>query len=169
MTDQNPNVLPVFPPYSGDPFDRPAAYVCRCGATTDTPETFDTVGSPCPVGGYHAWARNPGPPYAPSDAVAPEPQKWTCEQPPSKFLLTLNGFDEIAITGRFGAPILALRDDPIAGGRAMAFVHMRRLGMNDPDAYAACMELTMQGVMDYFHPEAPKADAPPASAEGNAQ
>lgn len=91
--------------------------------------------------------------------------KWTCETPPSVFLVSLNGFDEIAVAARFGAPILALRDDPIAGGRALAFVHQRRLGSTDAVAYTYAMTLTMQEVMDYFHPE-PKAD--PASAEGNA-
>ena len=94
------------------------------------------------------------------DAAAPP--VWKCETPPSVFLMSLNGFDEIAIASRYGAPILALRDDPIAGGRALAFVHMRRTGSTDTIAYEASMNLTMQEVMTYFAPE-PK----PTSAEGN--
>lgn len=97
--------------------------------------------------------------------AATTPAKWTCETPPSTFLMSLNGYDEIAIATHFGARITDLRDDPISGGRALAFVHQRRGGLRDPDAYAACMALTMQEVVDYFAPE-PKSD--PASAEGNA-
>lgn len=106
------------------------------------------------------------PPTDGSAYVTPAaPPKWTCETPPSTFLLSLNGFDEIAITKHFGARITELQDEPITGGRALVFIHKRRTGSPDAAAFEACMGLTMQQVMDYFHPEPPKADA---SAEGNA-
>lgn len=82
--------------------------------------------------------------------------------PPSEFLMSLTGFDEIAIAARFGAPLTALREDPIATGRAMAFVHYRRAGQNDVDAHNAALSLTLREVTEFFPPE-PKAE----DAEGN--
>lgn len=80
--------------------------------------------------------------------------------PPSEFLMSLNGFDEIAIAARFGTSITALRNDPIAAGRAMAFVHYRRAGANDHDAHQSALGLTLREVSEFFQPE-------PVSAEGN--
>lgn len=105
-----------------------------------------------------------GTPASPDDAPDASPAP-VCETPPGAFLMSLNGFDEIAIANHFGARIGDLREDPVTGGRALAFVHQRRLGLPDKDAYAASMNLTMQQVVDYFAPE-PKTDD--ASAEGNA-
>jgi hypothetical protein len=99
--------------------------------------------------------------------AAVEVPTWTCETPPSAFLMSLNGFDEIAIAANFGARIHDLREDPITGGRALVFVHQRRLGLTDPEAFKTCMGLTMKEVVAYFHPEPKKTDA--ASAEGNPQ
>lgn len=82
---------------------------------------------------------------------------------PSDFLMSLNGFDEIAIAARFGTPLTALRRDPIAAGRAMAFVHYRRAGQNDHDAHHSALSLTLREVSEFFQPE-PEAE----DAEGNA-
>jgi hypothetical protein len=75
-------------------------------------------------------------------------------------LMSLNGFDEIAIAAHFGQKIADMRDeDAITTGRALAFVHLRRSGSHgtDRDAHTAALHLTMQEVMDYFTPE-PKGD-----------
>ena len=84
--------------------------------------------------------------------------------PPSELLMSLTGFDEIAIAAKFGEKITTLREDAIAAGRALAFVHYRRAGKNDVDAHHAALTLTLREVSEFFTPE-PNADA--ASAEGN--
>jgi len=86
--------------------------------------------------------------------------------PPSEVLMSLNGFDEIAIAARFGEKIGELRNEPITCGRALAFVHYRRQGQNDGDAFTAAQTLTMREVTEFFAPEA-KGDDAAASAEGN--
>jgi hypothetical protein len=91
-------------------------------------------------------------------------------EPPSEFLMGLNGFDEIAVAARFGDKIATLRNDPIALGRALAFVHYRRHGLNDADAHEAALTLSIRAVVEFFPPEAePEPVDDPASAEGNAQ
>ena len=73
--------------------------------------------------------------------------------PPSEVLMSLNGFDEIAIAARFGEKIGNLREDPITCGRALAFVHYRRAGQKDQEAHEAAMTLTMRQVVEFFAPE----------------
>lgn len=86
--------------------------------------------------------------------------------PPSRYLMSLTGFDEIAIAARFGQKLSEIRNtDGITLGRALAFVQYRRDGLNDKDAHDASLGLTMRQVVDYFPPE-PKAETD-ASAEGN--
>jgi hypothetical protein len=82
--------------------------------------------------------------------------------PPSDFLMSLTGFDEIAIAARFGQTLTVLREDPIAAGRALAFVHYRRAGQNDVEAHNTALSLTLREVSEFFVPE--PGDA---SAEGN--
>lgn len=92
-------------------------------------------------------------------------------EPPSEFLMGLNGFDEIAIASRFGEKVATLRNDPIALGRALAFVQYRRDGLNDVTAHEAALGLTIREVVEFFPPEADDDQADdddPASAEGNA-
>lgn len=91
-------------------------------------------------------------------------------QPPSEFLMGLNGFDEIAIAAKFGEKVGSLRNEPIALGRALAFIHYRREGLNDLDAHHAALSLTLRQVVEFFPPEAEDDDQAdePASAEGNA-
>lgn len=87
-----------------------------------------------------------------------------CQIPPGEFLMSLNGFDEIAIASHYGQKIGDMREaDVITTGRALAFVHMRRQGQRDKEAHEASMTLTMREVVEYFAPE-PKPDA-----EGNAE
>lgn len=84
--------------------------------------------------------------------------------PPSEFLMSLTGFDEIAIAARFGEPVTKIqRADAMQAGRALAFVHYRRAGMNDHDAYNAALGLTLREVSEFFQPEPVAPDA-----EGNA-
>lgn len=158
MTEHQHQPAP-FDPYAPVGTGSPV-YVDPHDLPPGAPHPYADTTSHTPYGA-HALA-SAGVPDAAAPPARPAP---TCETPPGAFLMSLNGFDEIAIAARFGARITDLRDDPIAGGRALIFVHMRRLGRNDPDAFDACMGLTMQQVMEYFAPE-PKAD--PASAEGNA-
>lgn len=99
-----------------------------------------------------------------TDTTTTEP---ICPQPPSEMLMSLNGFDEIAIAARFGEKIGDLRNDPITCGRALAFVHYRRRGEKDADAYSAAMTLTLHEVSHEFFAPEPKADEDDASAEGN--
>ena len=93
----------------------------------------------------------------------------TSALPPSEVLMSLNGFDEIAIAAQFGEKIGDLRHDPITCGRALAFVHYRRDGQNDRDAFKAAQTLTMRQVTEFFAPEAQDPDEAAASAEGNAE
>ena len=84
--------------------------------------------------------------------------------------MSLNGFDEIAVTIRFGATLGELRSDPVTLGRALAFVHMRRQAQGQPgadeSAYQGAMSLTIQAIShEYFQPE-PKKDEP-ASGEAD--
>lgn len=136
--------------------------------TTDNSHTFDPH---APVGdGQPPYY---GPPQVPAHTpghLAPQPSgpeipdgrhmAPVSSLPPSEALMSLTGFDEIAIAARFGASISALRDDPIAAGRALAFVHYRRAGQNDVDAHNAALSLTLREVSEFHAPE-------PPSAEGN--
>lgn len=90
----------------------------------------------------------------------------TSTLPPSEVLMSLNGFDEIAIAANFGEKIGDLREDAITCGRALAFVHFRRAGQKDKEAHTAALTLTMREVVEFFAPE-PKGDDADASAEGN--
>jgi hypothetical protein len=99
--------------------------------------------------------------------VEPTPAPtYACDMPPSRMIMSLTGFDEIAIAVRFGQKIGELREDAVTAGRAMAFVHKRRLGAKDGEAYEAAMTLTMQEVVDYFAPEPPCASCGKRPHEG---
>lgn len=93
-----------------------------------------------------------GLPPEPAPVIVPEEAAVTyvCDLPPSRMIMSLTGFDEIAIAVRFGQKIGELREDAVTAGRAMAFVHMRRRGAKDAEAYDAAMNMTMQEVVDYF-------------------
>ena len=116
---------------------------------------------PAPVPAHtpdHLAPQAPGPEIPEGRHMAP-----VSALPPSEALMSLTGFDEIAIAARFGQTISALRDDPISAGRALAFVHYRRGGMNDHDAHQAALGLTLREVSEFHTPE-PQTP----SAEGNA-
>jgi len=89
------------------------------------------------------------------------------------FLMTLNGFDEIAIAGKFNSTLSELRTEgrAIDLGRALAFVDFRRKGHNDPSAHEAALTLTIGEVVAYFTPEPKPATVDPEAsdldAEGN--
>lgn len=133
----NPNILPVHPPYAGDPYaEHRAAY-------------------PYPEPPAHMRQDGMGLPPEPAPVIVPEEAAVTyvCDLPPSRMLMSLTGFDEIAIAVRFGQKIGELREDAVTAGRAMAFVHMRRGGAKDAEAYEQAMNMTMREVVDYFAPE----------------
>lgn len=69
--------------------------------------------------------------------------------------LTLNGFDELAVAKAFAADIAELRNSPMRFLRALAFVHQRRNGAKDADAYKTAMTLTVAEVGDYFADDEP--------------
>lgn len=105
----------------------------------------------------------------PTTTYDPETER---ETPPvtdlttTRYLMSLTGFDEIAVAARFGEKLQTIRADGINLGRALVFVDYRRQGLNDKDAHDAALGLTIRQVLDYFPPE-PKDDDTPASAEGN--
>ncbi|HWI43269.1 MAG TPA: hypothetical protein VNS81_06585 [Nocardioides sp.] len=80
---------------------------------------------------------------------------------PSELFLSLTGFDEIAIAKAFGAEVSEIAEVDPQGQpkrqytllRALAFVHQRRQGLKDGDAFKAAMNLTLQDVTDYFADE----------------
>lgn len=88
-----------------------------------------------------------------------------CEQSPSAFLDNLTGFDEIAIKKTFNASVDQL--DRIALVRALAFVHKRREGAKDGEAYKAAMSMPQGELRTYFADE--DEDTLDEDAEGNAE
>ena len=94
-------------------------------------------------------------------------QNHVASAPPSKYLMSLTGFDEIAVAAHFGMKVTTLRqEDAITLGRALAFVHYRRNeGMADAPAYQTAMDLTMQQVVDFFPPEPKPTNADGTDAE----
>lgn len=81
-------------------------------------------------------------------------------QSPNDLFESLTGFDEIAIAAHFGDKITTLGSraqedaedkDPFTFLRALAFVDKRRTeGLNDREAYAAVMGMTIADVQAYF-------------------
>lgn len=121
---------------------------------TDT--TMDPYGnSPAPV--YPS--AQPGPYDAPGVGTADdgtadvpdvvEPEEDT--RPTVKALSeSLNGFDQIAIRTRFHERFDQIAEDPIMFTRALYFVHLRREGMKDSDAFNGAMLLTFQELNEKF-------------------
>jgi hypothetical protein len=64
------------------------------------------------------------------------------------FTRTLTGFDEVAISVRFHAPLGDLQGGLIP--RALLFIAEKRNGMNDLDAFQAVMDLPLGDVEDRF-------------------
>lgn len=65
-------------------------------------------------------------------------------------VLSLTGFDEIAIATAFRADISALRESPFQFLRALIFVDQRRKGAKDAEAFQAAMNLTVADLNAYF-------------------
>lgn len=64
---------------------------------------------------------------------------------------SLTGFDEIAITQRFGRPVTDLfNDDFSMWMRALVFVLKRRDGLNDEEAWNAALGMALGAVSEYF-------------------
>lgn len=99
----------------------------------------------------------------PDSDKAPEP---VASLSPTGMLMSLTGFDEIAITMNFGQKVGTLREeDSITLGRALAFVHFRRTGEKDRDAYELAMTLPIEGVTTFFQPEPPAPEPTEEEAE----
>lgn len=79
-------------------------------------------------------------------------------------LLSVNGYDEIAIARFFNAELTELQDKPLRAIRAMVFIAERRNGASDKDAYKAAMTLTQSEAADYF-PDDPTDDETPDEPE----
>lgn len=81
----------------------------------------------------------------------------TCDTDAGDFFLSLTGFDEIAITREFGEDISRLVPDKNGEGghpfgflRALVFVHQRREGLKDREAYKAAQEIPIRDLQSYF-------------------
>lgn len=166
MTDQHSTPPTGFDPYapvgSGEPTYAPPPY------------RFDPVTGE-PVAGAHAAPVEGRPDYARIEQLEAETGVGSPEIDPSRpcrmtagdLFMTLNGFDEIAVTTRFGATITELRADAVTLGRALAFVDARRKAQGQPGAdeyaYNLAMNLTIEQVTHgYFQPEPTKESAPEA-------
>jgi hypothetical protein len=69
-------------------------------------------------------------------------------------LNSTTGFDEVAVTNRFGIDLYVGNDaHPMKVARAAVFVHLRREGMNDADAYNQAMNMGVGDIDGYFAPE----------------
>lgn len=98
----------------------------------------------------------------------------TCDISAGDFFLSLNGFDELAITKQFGEDVAQLQPRPFTFLRALVFVHQRRDGLKDREAFQAAQELPIGVLQDYFtdepddldpdDPDSPAGKEPSASA-----
>jgi hypothetical protein len=61
---------------------------------------------------------------------------------------SLNGFEEIAVEGKFGRAFTDLRGTTMA--RALLFVVEKRAGMNDTDAFRTVMLLSIEDLEARF-------------------
>ena len=82
----------------------------------------------------------------------------TCDIDGGEFFLSLNGYDELAISKAFDADVQQLRGEPFRFLRALVFVHQRREGLKDREAYAAAQELPIGQLQEYFAAEEPEMD-----------
>lgn len=76
----------------------------------------------------------------------------------SDMFLSLNGFDELAVAKAFGSDVAELREAPMRFMRALAFIHRRREGDKDAEAYKAAMNLTIEEAGNYFAPDLDEVD-----------
>lgn len=82
----------------------------------------------------------------------------TCDVPFEEFFESLNGFDEIAIFKAFKLDLSAMEERGFLAIRSCIFVHMRRLGSSDADAYQAAMMLPVKELETYFPESEPEID-----------
>lgn len=75
----------------------------------------------------------------------------------SELSQSVNGFDQIAIRTRFHERFDVLADDPMMLSRALYFVHRRREGVKDAEAFQEAMLLTMGDLTSKFE-AAPDGD-----------
>lgn len=86
--------------------------------------------------------------------------------------LSLNGYDELAITEAFGTTVSKLReqDERTTFMRALAFVDMRRKLQGEQAAQARALDaaqlLSIQDVMDYFPDDDDDEDSDQGEGEG---
>lgn len=75
---------------------------------------------------------------------------------------SLTGWDEIAIEKHFGVPLEDLSN--LRRARAMVFVHLRRQGQDDANAYGIAMGMSI-GAADGYFPAPPEDDSPAVDLE----
>lgn len=90
----------------------------------------------------------------------------TIDMTGSDYFDTLTGYDELAIKARFGESPYRLQSEPLQFLRALIFVHRRRTGLKDAEAYIAAQDLPLSAVHGYFaddpddlDPDHPDTDA----------
>lgn len=80
---------------------------------------------------------------------------------------SVNRYDEIAIAKAFGEDIYTLREKPFDFLRCLAFIAMRRGGINDREAREQAFGLTTKQANSYFTTPEPEIDPDdPVTAEG---
>ncbi|MGL5928600.1 MAG: hypothetical protein ACRCY8_06670 [Dermatophilaceae bacterium] len=75
-----------------------------------------------------------------------------------EFVLSLSGFDEIAIEKAFGSDLEGLTGQKTM--RALSFVKHRRDGKSDVEAYEACMSESQKAILDAFGVEVAGVESP---------
>lgn len=63
---------------------------------------------------------------------------------------SLTGFDQVAIRLRFGTRLEDLMEDTMTFMYALYFVHLRRQGAKDADAYSQAMSLPLSQISEVF-------------------
>ena len=88
-----------------------------------------------------------------------------CDTSAGDFFLSLTGFDEIAISREFGEDVSRLlpnKDNdggnPFRWLRSLVFVHQRREGLKDREAFKAAQEIPIRQLQDYFADDEPELD-----------
>src|SRR5437868_4434641 len=116
--------------------------------------TDDTTTLPPPLGAYGtANLAVEGAAGGPLDGKISRPQATLSA---GDTFLSLNGYDELAITEAFGTTVSKLREtkEQTTFMRALAFIDMRRKLQGHQGAHAMALDsaqlLTLQEVMDYF-------------------
>lgn len=78
---------------------------------------------------------------------------------------SLTGFDQVAIRLRFGTRLEDLMEDTMTFMYALYFVHLRRQGAKDADAYSEAMSLPLSAISEVFKGAESDEDEGPTAVE----